>query len=363
MSVLDQIKKKQREKAEKENINESDLPKKTVDKPKEVKNEEPKKEVKSSLASLKNKKTLKSNHNFISDIKVGDRDSGVYFVESSVVKLTKQNTEYTQMTLRDASGSIGAKIWSSEDFHAGDWIECTYSAEEYMNVKGLTLTKFMICEKEPQDMSSYLRVSDTIEYDIDLVEKSIDSIKNENCKKLVSSVLEDGSNVQKFSKVPYSVGSHYGVVGGLAKKTVSILSKVLNHDFDNDLEKDVAIASSILTYIGAVDCYTVEGCSPKETDYGKLVSVGVGSAFKVQSMINILGLTEDPVMSRILHVVSVVHSKSYEFKPMTPSAILINGLNILDNELTTALEFVEQDTNEGNFTAYDSENRRSYFKG
>ena len=65
---------------------------------------------------------------------------------------------------------------------------------------------------------------------------------------------------------------------------------------------------------------------------------------------------------RILHAVS-----SYgggELLPMTKEALILNAAYRSDTEVVTAMDFIENDTNEGDeFTAYDRATGRRFYTG
>jgi len=52
-----------------------------------------------------------SEHSYLREQSIVTQFSGVYYVSAVSIKKTKTNTEYSEYTLKDKSGTVFAKLW------------------------------------------------------------------------------------------------------------------------------------------------------------------------------------------------------------------------------------------------------------
>jgi hypothetical protein len=65
---------------------------------------------------------------------------------------------------------------------------------------------------------------------------------------------------------------------------------------------------------------------------------------------------------RILHCV-VSANNTCGVQPMTKEAMVLHGVADLDSEVVDALDFIDSDINEDEFTSFDPKGRRQYYRG
>ena len=320
-------------------------------------------------------------HPFIGHQEIGDAFSGVYYVEQLFVKLTKQSTEYTDMTLRDRSGSRNVKHWNRiSDVEKGDWVFVSAHVEDYQGSPSI-IAKNVEKEKIPENLENHIPIYPDAEalatrFD-ELKEEMIQlavSAGDETCVFLVDQVYRSPKFFGKFLECPGSAGSHYGRIGGLLANTVRVTNaayQMSGHYGLTDSEKLVLLAAGLIHRVGVTDAYEFEDCMPKITKAGNLLGVNnltmtrVSEALKrtVKASKEENGpVVDQDMFIRVLHAVT-----SYDealVKPMTKEALVLCAAHQGDGVMVDSMDFIDSDLNDRDeFTSYDPARGRHYYTG
>ena len=319
-------------------------------------------------------------HALLAHQDIGKSFAGVYYVESVFVKKTKQNKDYTDLTLRDKSGSRVVKFWGViSPLQKGDFIQIKASVEDYMGVAS-TIAQDAQRVDPPSDLADYIpiygdssryaAVFDTLQGVLNEVEKKTG---DNTASLLVKEVLGNGTVFQKFTLAPGSARPHYGRQGGLLANTSRVAEQCWElSDLYNlsDTERVILLASSLLFRIGAIEAFEFKDCMPVETKRGVLLGIVNLTIGRVTSALRrvVSGLetagkkTDMEIVTRILH--SLVSYSGTMVKPMTKEAIILASVYRTDMDMVDATEFIENDTNlTAEFTAFDTTLRRRYYTG
>lgn len=313
-----------------------------------------------------------SEHELIAHQNIGDEFSGTYYVESCYIKQTVTNKDYTDMMLRDKSGSRPVKYWGTvKDLKKGCWIYIAAGVQEYMGAPSIVAANVEI-EDEPADISDYMPVFENAE----VLADDFDELKHQldlSCDggfpfQLVEEVYSRGKFFDNFIKCPGSEGLHYGKQGGLLASVVGIgkhcdsAARVLYNL--SDFETSVLLASALLCKVGYADAYGFEDCLPAMNKPGILLGVHNLTLTRIQSAMKRIPAEDrdNESVLRILHAVTSSHTNC-GVEPMTVEAMLLHRIVEMDNEVGDALDFIADDENDDEFTAYDTNTRRKYYKG
>lgn len=322
--------------------------------------------------------TQAQEHSLIAHQNIGDAFDGIYYVESVFVKKAKNNKDYTEMSLRDKSGSRFVKYWGVvPDLVKGGFVYVAANVEDYMGNPSI-IAKNVDMLETPDDLSDYIPVYD----DADRFAERFEFIKNtlkvlettvgdETAGKIVDEVFANPSFFQKFIVAPGSSRSHYGRQGGLLANTVRIAEACVasgNAYGLSGTEKCALISAALLARIGVIDAYEFKDCVPSETKKGILFGVNnltmtrISSALKraVTSLNKEGKSVNEDILVRILHAISSLSG----IVPMTKEAMLLKSAYCTDSEIVDALDFIENDVNvTEEFTAFDPILRRRYYTG
>lgn len=320
-------------------------------------------------------------HPLIAHQEIGSEFSSVYYVERAHIRQTVHGKDYTDMMLRDKSGSRPVKYWGTvKGLDKGCFVYVSANVEEYQGSPSIIARNIEITD-QPDDLSDYIPVyegSDKLAEDFDTLRRNLAdmeaSLSHKTCSMLIDEAYSSGSFFEKFCKCPGSDGAKYGCSGGLLARVVRISRQVFNsadfYDMDEE-EKCVVLTAGLLCYIGAADSYDFEQCVPVRTNRGLLLGIPVMTMTRVNAAArrvmksakeNNTELDND-VMLRILHSI-VVGSGDESVKPMTKEAMLLSGVAQTDAEVADAQDFIENDVNDDEeFTAYDPRLGRRYYTG
>ncbi|RLI44205.1 hypothetical protein DRO61_12425, partial [Candidatus Bathyarchaeota archaeon] len=196
----------------------------------------------------------KVEHEFIKHVNIGDTISGVYYLERVDIKLAKNGNRYSDLILRDKSGSASARFWGvSNDIEKKTFVDISASIEEYLNKPQIVIQR-IDPEDAPDDLEDYIPKSDTSEKDAETFDELIDVVES-LCKDsgnntpilIVQEIFGKAIFFNKFITSPSSGRPHYGREGGLLKQTANVtkMAEVIASNYNlNSNEKAILLASA-----------------------------------------------------------------------------------------------------------------------
>lgn len=320
------------------------------------------------------------SHSLIAHQDIGDTFSGVYYVEQAHIKQTVQKKDYTDMLLRDKSGSRPVKHWGTvKDLDAKCWVFIGATVDDYQGGASI-IAKNVEIVAEPEDLSSYIPVyegGEDLADEFDNLRQELSSmegiIDNKTCGSLITQVFDHGSFFDHFVRAPASDGAAYGKRGGLMACVVRMAHSALEMARfygASEYEQVVILTAAFLCRIGSVDAYAFEDCMPTKTKSGLLLGVPnltttrINAALRrvtAEAKTNNTQLDRE-ILMRVLHAV-MASSNTSGVKAMTKEAILLQRVVEMDNEVSNVEDFVNSDVNDDEFTAYDPKLRRRYYRG
>lgn len=339
------------------------------------------------------KKAVSGKHQVIAGLDIGDSFSGVYYVNSAHIRKTVQNKDFTDLELRDKSGSRRAKFWGVvPEVQTGGFAFCAGAVEDYMGSPSIVLANLEGAEA-PKDLSDYLPVYDE---DVDDLTTRLDVLR-ENLTKMAQSegvgvlsevvegVYGNGAFFNKVITVPGSTSPHYGCQGGLLANIVRVaeLTEIFCQANKDIIPKEnaIALSAALLLLSGGVDSYEFKDCLPVMTTNGELLgctsltSMRVATAWKriharLSKDKNLVSKEEADSVIRMMHVITTAASavnggtEVPVLKPMTKEAVIVAAALRSDLEIVAAIDFVNNDSNVNEpFTAWDPVTRRKYYRG
>lgn len=320
------------------------------------------------------------SHSLIAQQQIGGEFSGTYYVESSYVKQTVQNKDYTDMVLRDKSGSRNVKYWGTvKGLTKGCWIFVSCIVDEYQGGLSIT-TKNVEITDEPEELENYLPIyegSDELADDMDNLREELLKLKESTgdatCTMIVDEAYRSAQFFDRFIRSPGSDGSKYGKQGGLLASVV----RVARHSFDasdlyelTDDEKAVMLTAALLYRVGVADSYEFVDCMPVKTKNGILLGEANMTMHRVNTSLKRalssakkqdIEMNQETII-RILHCI-IAANNTCGIKPMTKEALVLHGVAILDGDVVDALDFMDSDINDEEFTAFDTSKCRQYYLG
>jgi 23S rRNA maturation-related 3'-5' exoribonuclease YhaM len=313
-----------------------------------------------------------SEHALITHQNIGDSFSGVYYIEQLHIRETVAGKDFTELILRDKSGSRSVKYWGVVDeLSKGDWAFVSCRVEEYMEAPSF-IAKNLDKDEAPESLDNYITICEDHDKNVEKFEKLIGELgklcelaEDQTPLTIVHSVFTDEFK-EKFFNVPGGYG-FYGCQGGALSRTVRVGMSVrfLSGNYKlSSLDKAISVAASLLHSIGSTEVFCIKDCMPDEATYGALLGTESYTNSRLLSVCNSLisggEVTEDTAI-RVIH--AVVSYRETSVKAMTKEALLLAMANRIDEEVSNAISFIDDDVNENDdFTAYDPKSQRRYFK-
>ena len=317
-------------------------------------------------------------HRLIKHAQKGETFCGIYYLENLMVKIAKNGNKYSDLTVRDKSGSSFVRFWGEvTDAKKGDYIDIAANVEEYQGNTQIVARR-VTKEETPDDLSNYIAIAETADEDIKWFDSFRAEISNlgessgdRTCEYVNNDLFHSGKFLEKFTSAPGSISPYYGKKGGLLERVGKIaqITKSMAQPYGlAETEKAILFTASLLHRVGAVDAYDFIDCMPVETKQGILVGVDALTIIRISRSVrkvlknaskNDITVDSDTIL-RLLHIFAL---PSHD-KPATKEALVFSEACEADLKIVEAINFIEQDENIGeDFTAYDPILRRRYYKG
>jgi hypothetical protein len=319
-------------------------------------------------------------HPLITHQGVGISFVGTYYVEAAFVKPGKNKKDFTELTLRDKSGSRICRYWGIiAGVKKGCFVHVEAAVEDYMGAPSIVVNRVEV-KDAPSDTSNYIAACDDLDKYVERIAVSREWLKQveSGCPgsivgKIVEDIYGNDDFNNRFPTAPSGVKPFYGRQGGLLANTARVVEQCGNIAGSYSLrpdEKLILTAAALLFRVGAVEVYEFRDCMPMETDKGVLLGINNMTMNKLFISVRKVWAEETKAnraidsdgVFRLMHAVSAYAGNL--LRPMTKESIILAAAYRMDNELVEAIEFMENDTNIADkFTAYDPAFGRRYYVG
>lgn len=269
----------------------------------------------------------------------------VYLV-AAASSLQARNGPFWRLELKDAKGSVEAKIWSplSQNFAeipVGSLAMVQARVESYreqnqLNVQGLQLLDDLAVAA--LDLSLFLPASSrspAVMYS-ELLALCKQELKYKPWRKFMLSVLQDADIKAKFMVAPAAKGVHHAWVGGLLEHSLSVAGLCLRLcDHFAHLDRQTLLVAAICHDLGKI-WELSGGLANDYTDPGRLI----GHINLALEYLNPFMLKSGLEAAYILHLKHLIlsHHGQYEYGsprlPQTPEAFALHYADNLDAKLT-----------------------------
>ena len=275
----------------------------------------------------------------IADFIDGDHISGQFLVNSSAKCVNNQGSAYMNLELKDASGQVNAKKWeaSLEDENIYVQGNVVYIEAEVLKYKDSLQVKILSGEVvNPQDIDVVKFIKQPPVPKEELIarfNKHVESIKNEDCRKILDYEIKRLS--PKLFEYPAAVSVHHDYGSGLLMHTVSMadLGVYLANYYPN-VDKDILLTGILLHDMGK----TIEFEGPIVYKYsltGRLLGHISIMVSEIRRAAEGLKLTSEVPL--LLEHMVLSHHGSNEFGspvlPMTKEALLLSLIDNLDSKM------------------------------
>ena len=297
----------------------------------------------------------------ISRMTKGANVCGYYYLKTSELRVSNQNSRYLDMTFCDSTGEINAKMWNAQDgdeilYRAGTVVYSEALVREFQGMLQLRVDLLRRTEaSEDIDISSLVP---TAPVDAGLmygkIEATVASIKDPDIKKLLNAVLAEYG--ERFKIYPAAKSFHHSVRSGLLYHTYTMLLGAEQFaETYKDLKKDLLFAGVILHDVGKIEEMTLMDCGlvSDYTTEGELL----GHIISGICIVDRAARAEKVDPSKALLIKHMILSHHYEAeygspkKPAFPEAEILHYLDVTDSRMYDMFQAVSS-TESGKFSEH-----------
>ena len=303
----------------------------------------------------------------ISEFKDGEHISGQFLVNTSAKGVNNQGSAYMNLELKDASGTINAKKWeaNAEDetiYAQGNVVFIDAEVLKYKDSLQVKILSGEVVDPKDIDVVKFIKQPPVPKEElIDRFNKHVESIKNEDCRKILDYEIKRLS--PKLFEFPAAVSVHHDYGSGLLMHTVSMadLGVYLANYYPN-VDKDILLTGILLHDMGK----TIEFEGPIVYKYsltGRLLGHITIMVSEIRRAAEGLKITSEVPL--LLEHMVLSHHGSNEFGspilPMTKEALLLSLIDNLDSKMVIVEKALEG-VNPGEFSTkvYPLDNRCIY---
>ena len=299
------------------------------------------------------------NPSKVSKMKKNDNICGYFYLKSSEVRVSNQNSRYLDLTLCDNSGEINAKMWNADDgdeilFRAGTIVYAECLVKEFQGSLQLRVdTIRRTTDSENIDISALVpSAPEKPEEMYAYVVRIAEAIADPDYKKLVLFILEEYKKV--LMVYPAAKTFHHAVRSGLLYHTCTMLRGARHYtELYPELHGDLLYTGVILHDIGKIremelmDCGLVADYSLEGNLLGH-ITLGI---CMVDAAATQIGIPREKAVL-IEHMI-LSHHYEPEFgspkKPAFPEAEVLHYLDIVDSRMYD-MELALSSTRPGEFS-------------
>ena len=317
----------------------------------------------------------------ISDIREGQRISQCFLVKRKAQRSTRTGDPYLEILLADRTGTLSARAWAeatqryASQFDEGEFVFVEGRSETYRgNLQLIVESIRRLTQAETEsgqvpDFDPALLVPST-DRDVDRMWNDLlalaRTVEPEPLRQLTLDLLSE--HEAKLREYPAAASKHHAYLGGLLEHTLEVAQSVSTYVEQNPgfgLNRGLAVAGAILHDIGKI----VEFENPVAVSYtpkGQLL----GHLLLGRDMIREAAAKQswpDPRLPDALEHILISHHGELEYAaamvPKSREAIAIYYLDNLSAKLNQIQTFIAADNEPGDFTDWEKDFKRRFFKG
>ncbi|MDH5525492.1 MAG: HD domain-containing protein [Desulfobulbaceae bacterium] len=274
------------------------------------------------------------------DIKDGQAINDLFLVKEMNRGETKAGKPYLSLSLMDASGEIGARVWDNADQLMGQCpvgaiVAVTGQAQAYKGIIQLKIDAIQRVAENEVDPALFVPSTSG---DIKLMSKEllkiISGVENPFLKELLLAIFGKKSLMRDFAKAPAAKAMHHAYVGGLLEHTLAVarLAEQVSALYPG-MDRSLLISGALLHDIGKLKEFDFSSYPADYSDSGRLMGHMVLGIEMIQEKIDEVAGFPKELAVQLKHLILSHHGR-HEFGsptlPMMTEAFVLNFLDDLD---------------------------------
>ena len=310
----------------------------------------------------------------ISELSVGDKVSAPFVVtDISLAPFRSKPGSYLNLTLKDRSGEITARMWDNAEQAAGalqpgQVVKVAGQVEEYQGAPQVIVRAIRPCQPDEYDPADFVTTGPrSPEEMVEQLQANIAEVDNTHLRKLLEAVFGDEELLARFSSSPGGKSLHHAYRGGLLDHTLNVVELVKKaSDLYPGLDRDLLITAGLLHDLGKI--YELEGeLSYEYSDEGRFLGHVVLTDRLLTDIIAQLPDFPEHLANILTHTVLSHHGQrewGAPILPATPEACALHYADNLDARVQGFQQIIDRERDQpGRWSRYHPYFERSIFVG
>ena len=301
---------------------------------------------------------------YVEDLQEGQTIDDCFAVcsKDATKKYKNKNGLWFSFVISDKTGTIPVIFWGGPNEETVKELFSSFKVNDIVSIKGgnLTLDGYSgkrtihlnenscdIRKEENFDYAEFVaRTAKNIPEMITEFKEEIEYITDDNIKRLLKSIFDDGGFMKKYSESPASPNHHHSYVGGLLEHVLSMvaMSKTIAKQYEYDLDSDLMVAGCMLHDVGKIFAYETNVVI-NYTITGRLLGHIPIGAKMVEDKIDKLENFPLDLKNKILHLILSHHGSKEAGSPVNPhfpEAVVLHKIDDCDAQTKFAIQEKKQ---------------------
>src|ERR1700722_3248567 len=197
---------------------------------------------------------------FVSDLQDGQAVSTLFLVCEKGIRTSARGKSWLELSLRDRTGSIQAKMWDNfeaiaKTFECDDVVVMRGRVNLYNGQKEVTLEQIIPAEEREYDLGDFLAHT---KFDVEQLyaelRAAIAGMSNPYLKRLLQTTVDDSAIASKLKRAPAAMMMHHAFIGGLLEHVVSLIGLSRGGPPQHPaLDADLLLTGIVLHDIGKIE--------------------------------------------------------------------------------------------------------------
>ena len=297
-------------------------------------------------------------------LKAEERVDGIFVVKFKKPVATYAKGFRFELRLGTKDGEVMLKFWGPNDEAVVQTLYDSIKKDDVVKVKGVvseykgnieiavnSMEGIRVCSPDEYDGNEFIDTADNIPGMFDELAGFIDSVKDQDLRKILSSFFSDDAFVKEFKYGTAAMYKHHARIGGLLEHTLSVtkLCDMLCLRYPK-INRDLVLTGAILHDIGKIREFEMTSNIRTSTE-GMLIGHIIIGVEMLQHRTKDLKISEEATL-KIRHIMLSHHGELEYGSPKVPAfpeAMLVHYADSLDSSLTQMLDHKENPGTEDDY--------------
>jgi 3'-5' exoribonuclease len=314
---------------------------------------------------------------FVEQLSDGENVDEIYLVVDKQLRANRNGNLYIQLDLGDRSGTINARMWNAgeplyKSFEAGDFLQVKGKVQLFQGSLQLIANTLDKYDSNKVELTDFLpHTKQDVSKLLDRLKTTLRKVGNPHLRALAETYFIDDEFMRGFARCPAGVKIHHAYVGGLLEHVVTMLDaadRVL--PLYPEVNRDLVIMGVFLHDSGKVRELSYARTFAYSDEGQLLGHLTLGIEMLADKARKVPDLTGEQfpaeLLLRLKHLILSHHGELQYGSPkvpMTPEAVALHAIDLLDSRITIAVREIVDDRGESAWTPYNASLGRRLYKG